>query len=367
MIIDVINPFLSCRRQRALSYLKDDSSLHRPISHGAHRLLDLFQGKDAIDVWANLPLGQKLRQRVIQARSPLREFLCPGAGKDTNYGIVLQQREVHWHRRNLAAGEADRHQPSTQLHQPRHLLENRSADVVEADIDAFSTGYRLDPLAQVFAPIVDDIAGTITAHQTCLVVGADTGDDAQAQIAGEVDGGEANPARGPSDKHSFTGLRACPLDQGVIRRAVILQDRGRRFESDAGRQAPAHPFLGDHPFGIAARPALTRHAITRLKSRDLFANRDDDAGRFRAGHEWCRWSHLVKTRDNQIVHETHGGRMDVDQNLVAGRLRFFDLADAQVLGASKRVAYYCFHRDPPAWRRPKMRGSSMGTRWRYCW
>ena len=30
--------------------------------------------------------------------------------------------------------------------------------------------------------------------------------------------------------------------------------------------------------------------------------------------------------------------MDVDQNLVAGRLRLFDLADAQVLRAGKRVA-----------------------------
>jgi hypothetical protein len=49
-------------------------------------------------------------------------------------------------------------------------------------------------------------------------------------------------------------------------------------------------------------------------------------------------AHLVKARDNQIVHETHGGRVYVDQNLVTGRLRFFDLADAQVLGASKRVA-----------------------------
>src|SRR5258706_11568338 len=233
---------------------------------------------------------------------------------------------------NLPASEADRYQPSTPLHQPRHLLENRSADVVEANIDAFSTGYRLDPLAQVFAPIVDDIAGTVTAHQTCLVVGADTGDDAQAQMAGEVDGGEANPACGPSDKHRFTVLRSCPLDQGVIRRAVVVPDRGRRFESDADRQPHTLPFLGDHPLGIAAGPAPTRHAIARLKSRDLSTNRDDDAGRFRARHEWRRWSHLVKARDQQMVHETHGGGMYVDQNLVAGRLRRFDLADAQISG-----------------------------------
>src|SRR6202158_5858382 len=133
MMTDVIDTFLSClscRSPRTLPYLKDDSSLNRPISHGAHRFLDLFQRKDAIDVWANLGLGQQLHQGVMHARSMLREFLCPGAGKDTNNGIVLQERQVHWHRRNLAAGEADRHQPSTPLHQPRHLLENRSTDAV---------------------------------------------------------------------------------------------------------------------------------------------------------------------------------------------------------------------------------------------
>jgi hypothetical protein len=98
------------------------------------------------------------------------------------------------------------------------------------------------------------------------------------------------------------------------------------------------PFLGDHPLGIAAGPAPARHAIARLKSRDLFANRDDDTGRFRAGHEGRRWSHLVKPRDQEMVHETHGGRMDLDQNLVAGRLRRFDLADAQVFQVSERAA-----------------------------
>ena len=316
---------------------------------------------------ANLSLGQQLRQGVIHARSLLGEFLCPGAGKDTNNGIVLQEREVHRHRRNLAAGEADRHQPSAPPHQPCHLLENRSADVVEANIDAFSTGYRLDPLAQVFAPIVDDIAGTVTAHQTCLVVGADTGDDAQAKMAGKVDGGEADPACGSSDKHRFTALRACSFDQGVIRRAVVVPDHGRRFETDAGRQPYTLPFLGDHPLGVAARPARARHAITRLKSRDLVANRDDDAGRFRARHEWRRWSHLVKARDQEMVHETHGGRTYVDQNLVAGRLWLVDRADAQVLRTSERVAYHGSHRGAPARRRPKMRGISMGTRRRYSW
>ena len=146
---------------------------------------------------ANLPLDQPLRQGVIHARGLLGEFLCPGAGKDSHNGIVLQQREVHRHRRNLAAGEADRQHPSTPLHQPRHLLENRATDIIEANIDAFARGDRLDPRAQVFAAIVDDIAGTVIAHQSRLVVGADAGDDAQAEMAREIDGSEADPARSP--------------------------------------------------------------------------------------------------------------------------------------------------------------------------
>jgi hypothetical protein len=117
-----------------------------------------------------------------------------------------------------------------------------------------------------------------------------------------------------------------------------VPDRGCRFEGDAFRQPHTLRFLGDHPLGIAARPAPARHAIARLKSRHLGANRDDGAGRFRAGHEWRRWSHLVKARDYEVVHETHGGCMNVDQNLVAGRLRLFDLADTQVFWASERAA-----------------------------
>ena len=149
---------------------------------------------------------------------------------------------------------------------------------------------------------------------------------------------EADPACGARDQHRFTVLHACALDQGVVRRAVIVPDRGRRVEGDAGRQPHAARFLGGHPLSIAARPAPTCHAIARLESRDPFTNRDDDSGRFRAGHERRRRSHLVTAGDQQMVHETHGGRMHVDQDLVAGRLWLFDLADAQVLRPGERVA-----------------------------
>src|SRR5437763_15785284 len=98
---------LSCRRRRALPYLEDDPSLNRPIGHGAHGFLDLFQRKDAIAVGADLPLGQQLRQRAVHARSLLGEFLGPGAPGGTAAGIMPLPRAVPRPRTILAASEAD--------------------------------------------------------------------------------------------------------------------------------------------------------------------------------------------------------------------------------------------------------------------
>jgi hypothetical protein len=44
-----------------------------------------------------------------------------------------------------------------------------------------------------------------------------------------------------------------------------------------------------------------------------------------------------------------------------------DLPDARRLSAGERAAQHRSHRGAPAWRRLKRRGSSMGTRRRYCW
>src|SRR4051794_6308391 len=128
-----------------LPYLEDDSSLNGPVGHGVHRLLEPFQRQDAIDVGTNFSLSQQLYQRIVHAGGQFGKLPGPDARKDANDGIVLQQRQVHRHRRNPAAGEADRHQSSPPLHQPRHLLENPPADIVETNVDAFATGYRLDP------------------------------------------------------------------------------------------------------------------------------------------------------------------------------------------------------------------------------
>ncbi|MGY3119344.1 hypothetical protein ACVWXQ_003281 [Bradyrhizobium sp. S3.14.4] len=313
--------------------------------------------EDAVDVRADLSVGQQLHQRIIHARGFRGEFLRPGADKDADDGVIFQERQVHRDLWNLAAGEADRHQPSAPLHRSGYLLENRAADIVEADIDAVSRCDRLDPVAQVLAAIVDDIAGPVTPHQGGLVVGADTGDDAQAEMTPEVDGGESNPAGRARDQQCFAALSPCPLGQRVIGRAVIMQHRRPGFERDAIRQPHALRFLRNHPFGVAAGPGTAGHAIAGCEHRDLVADRDDDAGSFRAGHEGRRRPHLVEARDQQLVHEAHGRRVDVDEDLVAGRPRRSDLTEAQIRRASERIAQNRFHRGAP-----KMRGNSIGTR-----
>jgi hypothetical protein len=74
-MICVIVVFLSCRHQRILSDLEDNSSLNRSIGHGAHGFGDLLQREDAIDVRADASFGQQLYQRVIHAGGLCGKFL----------------------------------------------------------------------------------------------------------------------------------------------------------------------------------------------------------------------------------------------------------------------------------------------------
>ena len=122
-------------------------------------------------------------------------------------------------------------------------------------------------------------------------------------MAGKVDRGEPHATRGSRDEHRFTRLRACSLNQGVVRRPVDMPDRGRRLEVDIGRQKYGLPFLGDHPFREPANPIAARHAVAGPKSRDLVTDRDDNSGPLRARHKWRLRPHLILTRDKQTVHE----------------------------------------------------------------
>jgi hypothetical protein len=44
-----------------------------------------------------------------------------------------------------------------------------------------------------------------------------------------------------------------------------------------------------------------------------------------------------------VIHEADGRRVQINQDLVAGRLRLFDLADAQIFGASEGMTEHCPH------------------------
>ena len=209
------------------------------------------------------------------------------------------------------------------------MLEDRAADIVETDIDAFAAGDRIDPRAQILAAVIDHIAGAVAAHEVRLVVGADTGDDAQAKVAGQVHRRQSDPSGGAGNEGRFTRLCLGALGQGVKRGPIVVPDGGSRREVKIGRQSQALRRLGDHPFRESAKPVAACHAVAGTKSGDLFADGDNDAGRFRARHERRRRPQLITARDHQIVHEADGGAVDVDQNFVAGRLGLVDLADRQ--------------------------------------
>ena len=88
----------------------------------------------------------------LACRAASGSLVFPGAGEDADDREILQERQVHGELRHLAGDEADRQQAATPGHRPRKLLEQRAADIVEADVDAAAAGQLAEPLTQFSLP-----------------------------------------------------------------------------------------------------------------------------------------------------------------------------------------------------------------------
>src|SRR5215470_11278156 len=126
----------------------------------------------------------------------VRKALYPGTEEDADNRIVLEQRQIHGERRNLAARESDRHQPAIPTHEPGQSGEERTANIVDADVETFVAGEGLHTLTYVFARIVDDLLSALLADNGRLRGGTHGCNDACPKQMRELNASQANPAGG---------------------------------------------------------------------------------------------------------------------------------------------------------------------------
>ena len=105
----------------------------------------------------NLPSPTKAITFSTAAAGIGGKAVRPGAAEHTNDRIVLQQRQVHRYRRDLAPGKSNRHQPSIPPHEAGERRKERATDVVDANVNPFAVREDLHPVTHIFARMVDDL------------------------------------------------------------------------------------------------------------------------------------------------------------------------------------------------------------------
>ena len=252
----------------------------------------------------------------------VRITLHPGADEDADDRIVLEQRQIHGERRNFAAGEADRKQPAVPAHKPRQGREQRAADIVDADVEAFAPCKGLHTFTHVLARMVDDLGGAMRADHGRLRSTAHDGNDPRADQMRDLDTGEANAAGGPRHQHRLAGLQPRPLNQCIPGREIGVQHRRPHGEINVGRQHGDAALLGDHALRKCTEPVAATDPVAGPEARDPVAAGQHDAGGIRSRHIGKRRPHLIAAAAHQVVHVADGRGMDVDENLVCCRARF---------------------------------------------
>ncbi len=140
-------------------------------------------------------------------------------------------------------------------------------------------------------------------------------DDARAELAGDVDGGQAHSPGRAEDDHPV----ACPhfghRPHGVIRGPVRHAEGGRLAE--VGAVWHLHDLAGREDGTLRERAVKGRaeDEVPCLEAGHFRANRKYLAGQLAAGHERQLQGYLVGVGDQQRVGEVGGGGAHADEEL----------------------------------------------------
>ena len=171
-----------------------------------------------------------------------------------------------------AGGEADDEQPALRRQRAQRVREDRPADDVHHDVDAAAVGQRGDRVLEAVEEY--DVVGAGRARDLALLVGADHGDGAGAEAAGDLDRRGADTAGRAVHQHRLARPQPAALGEREVGGQVVHRDRrarverhgvgqperehrgdGHQLRGTAVGQHAGHPVAGREPVRTAERPS----------------------------------------------------------------------------------------------------------------
>ncbi len=288
--------------------------------------------------FARLPPAQELADH-----GALGVGLAPGPGAPLHAhdGALFQQRQVERHPGDLAAREADDEQAAAGAQRAQGRLAQVAADRVVDDVDAAE---RPERLAQIGLRIVDGLVGALAPAEFELLVGRRGGDDARAELLGDLQGREPHAAGGAEHEHGLAGAQGGAVHERVVGGAVRVEKAGGDLEGHFVGQAKALLGGGDDPLGEAAEADEGHDAVADARTLGALADRRHHARDLAAGREGQGRLELVEVLNREQIGEVHPRRLDVENELAPPRHRPFDLAPGEFGGGAEALTHDRAHR-----------------------
>ncbi len=242
-------------------------------------------------------------------------------------------RQVRDGRRVAQVGLAHLQEPSAVGQQPQRGVDELTGERVEHHVGAV----ELRGEAAV-AGRGDRVVGQAERAQRVPFGRAGGGQDARAEMPGDLDGGGAHPARAGVHQHGLAGPDAAQVDQGVVGGEERHRDGGGLGERPVARHRHEQPPVGDRD---RAEPAGERahHPVAGAQVVHAGADLEDDAGAL-AAHVERVVAGVDAERDQHIAEVQAGGADgDPDHARFEGFRRYVVRGEPQVFQGVAAVAH----------------------------
>ena len=254
------------------------------------------------------------------------------------------------------------------------LGEHLAAHVLHHQVDSPAVGQLAHPFGELFPGIVDSVVGTHLHRPVELLVGTGGGDDRRPGVAGDLDGGAADPGPGGLNQDRVAGAEPAAAHQHVPGGAEGDGDRRRVLEANVVRQRLEGGHRQTHELRVAAGDPVSAGAYLSAQvvspcqavltgAAGKAVEHPDPVSLLDAAVPTPDRRHLPRVLQTQRVgegdweprhpgahvqvHMVHPGGPDPNQGLTRLGLRVWGVFVGQYLGSSELAEPGYLHHLPP--------------------
>ena len=241
-----------------------------------------------------------------------------------------------------------------------------TADGIDDHVRTMPAGQRMHARAERILEIgnreIDHAIRPVGLDEGRLRHRREAGEGAGTEGLGELDRGDADPARGARRQHPLAGCEPRAVGEREIGGEIGQAHGSCHDQGDAGRDRIALDRGHDDLLGEGADLELGRDPLARPQGLNPLSDRAHDPRQLLARHEGEGMEFMVGAGDHHEVGIIEADRVHLDQHLAGARPRGRHLLEGQLRWCPEPLDEECAHEAPVPAQWP-VRARLMTMRW----